>query len=547
MKTYEEITALNAELGAAAARAREAEALLRSITEGTASATGSEFFPSLVRHLAAAFQARYALVTECRPDQRARSLAFWKGTGLGDPFEYNVAMTPCARVLAGEVCYYPAHLADLFPEDRWLQELGAVSYLGMPMRDLGGRVVGHIAILDDRPWGAEPPGIPVLKVFAARAAAELKRQEAETELRSALAEVERLTRRLEAENVYLQEEIHREYNVVEMVGTSPALTAVLRKVEQIARADSTVLILGETGVGKELIARALHDRSTRRDRPLVKVNCSAISAGLVESELFGHVKGAFTGAIERRVGRFELADGGTIFLDEVGELSLDTQVKLLRVLQEQEFEPVGSSRSVRVDVRVIAATNRNLQEAVQAGRFRADLFYRLNVLPLVVPPLRERRGDIPQLAAFFVSRFAKRFGRPAAHIPEATMARLVQYDWPGNIRELQNVIERAVVLCQGPTLELDPDLLPVSAARHAPAGPAPSPAPAGGGRFHDPDGASLLTLDEMERAHIEAALERTGGRVEGPNGAARILGLHPNTLRGRMQKLGIKRRGPDRA
>ena len=261
------------------------------------------------------------------------------------------------------------------------------------------------------------------------------------------------------------------------------------------------------------------------------MNCAAISAGLVESELFGHVKGAFTGAIERRVGRFELADGGTIFLDEVGELPLETQVKLLRVLQEQEFEPVGSSKSARVDVRVIAATNRDLEEAVAGGRFRADLFYRLNVFPLRVPPLRERAADIPQLVMFFLGQFSKKFGRRIDSVSEPTMDRLARYAWPGNIRELQNVIERAVVLCPGSVLELDQDLLPVTGPGTAATGATPAPeSPAG-----------LATLEEMERAHILAALEQTGWLIEGPKGAAKILGLHPNTLRSRMDKVAIKR------
>jgi len=250
----------------------------------------------------------------------------------------------------------------------------------------------------------------------------------------AYEEVQGLRDRLARENVYLQEEIRREHPFEELVGSSPTLLATLRQVEQVAPTDTSVLILGETGTGKELIARAIHNRSARRDRPLVKVNCSAISAGLVESELFGHVKGAFTGALERRVGRFELADGGTIFLDEIGELPLDTQVKLLRVLQEQEFEPVGSSRTARVDVRVIAATNRDLQEALRAGRFRTDLFYRLNVFPIHVPPLRDRRSDIPQLVTFFLSRFAKKFGKRVGSVSPETMGRLTSYTWPGNIR-----------------------------------------------------------------------------------------------------------------
>jgi formate hydrogenlyase transcriptional activator len=347
-------------------------------------------------------------------------------------------------------------------------------------------------------------------------------------------EIAALKARLENENVYLQEEIRREHNFVEMVGSSSALLAALRTVEQVAPTDSTVLVSGETGTGKELIARAIHSRSARKDRALVKVNCAAISAGLVESELFGHVKGAFTGAIERRVGRFELAHGGTIFLDEVGELPLETQVKLLRVLQEQEFEPVGSSKSVRVDVRVIAATSRDLAEAIAGGRFRSDLFYRLNVFPLRVPPLRQRAADVPQLVTFFLGRFSKKFGRRIDRVSEETMNRLVRYPWPGNIRELQNVIERAVVLCQGSVLELDQDLLPATSVETAVSSAASAAAP-------DRAPSGLATLEEMERAHILAALEETGWLIEGPKGAAKVLALHPNTLRSRMERLAIKR------
>jgi len=361
----------------------------------------------------------------------------------------------------------------------------------------------------------------------------------------AYEEVRDLRDRLVRENVYLQEEIRREHPFEELVGSSPTLGAALHKVDQVAPGNTSVLILGETGTGKELIARAIHNRSARRDRPLVKVNCSAISAGLVESELFGHVKGAFTGALERRVGRFELADGGTIFLDEIGELPLETQVKLLRVLQEQEFEPVGSSRTLRVDVRVIAATNRDLQEAVRTGRFRPDLFYRLNVFPIAIPPLRERRADIPQLVMFFLSRFSRSLGKQISAVAPETMQHLCAYEWPGNVRELQNVIERAVVLCEGPVLEIDPDLVPLSAAtsrasepvaRSGSAEAAPPNEPAGV-RAAAPD--DIAPLEEMERRHIVAALDSTAGVIHGPNGAARILKLHPNTLRSRMEKLGI--------
>jgi len=349
-------------------------------------------------------------------------------------------------------------------------------------------------------------------------------------------EIATLKARLEKENVYLQEEIRTEHNFEEIIGNSPPLLELLRRVDQVAPTDSSVLIFGETGTGKELIARAIHNRSVRKSRPLVKVNCSAISAGLVESELFGHVKGAFTGAFERRIGRFELADGGTIFLDEVGELPLETQVKLLRVLQEREFEPVGSNRSVRVNVRIIAATNRNLQESINAGRFRSDLYYRLNVFPLDVPPLRERRSDIPQLAMFFLSRYSRNLGKKMEGISAASTEKLRSYSWPGNIRELQNVIERALILSPEPILELDTDLVSVSTsdafrgiAREAPEVVQATKPPA------------FKTLDEVERAHISAVLHQTRGVIEGTNGAAKTLGMHPNTLRHRMDKLGIKR------
>jgi formate hydrogenlyase transcriptional activator len=353
----------------------------------------------------------------------------------------------------------------------------------------------------------------------------------------AYEEIARLKATLEKENVYLREELRTEHDFEEIVGNSPALLHALSAVEQVAPTDATVLIYGETGTGKELVARAIHNRSVRRDRALVIVNCSAISAGLVESELFGHMKGAFTGAIERRIGRFELAADGTIFLDEIGELSLETQVKLLRVLQEHEFEPVGSSHRLRVDVRVIAATNRNLREAVEAGRFRPDLFYRLNVFPVELPPLRERRSDIPQLVAFYVSRFSKRFRKTVDRVSRESMEHLVNYSWPGNIRELQNVIERAVILSANSTLMLDRDLVPVAGfAKDAvtPQAPAPDPQP-----DYPKSPAPIPTLAEVERSHILTALQNTRGVVDGPNGAARILNLHPNTLRHRMDKLGI--------
>ena len=337
-------------------------------------------------------------------------------------------------------------------------------------------------------------------------------------------QVEQLKDRLEAENQYLQQEVENEHNCGDLVGKSPAIRAVMRQVEQVATTDSTVLIQGETGTGKELVALAIHKRSRRRDRPMVKVNCGAISAGLTESELFGHEKGAFTGALERRIGRFELADGGTLFLDEIGELPMETQVRLLRVLQEQEFERVGNSQPIRVNVRVIAAGNRDLEAEVAAGRFRADLFYRLNVFPIQVPPLRQRKDDIPLIAYCVLGRIAERLGKPLTGLSPRALQHLEAYGWPGNVRELLNVLERAAILSTGQEVDL-PD----------PLGRGPS-APLA----ESADG-ELLPLAELERRHIQRVLEHTDWVIEGPRGAAGILELHPNTLRSRLSKLGLKR------
>ena len=490
---------------------KRSEDLFRTLTEATAASTGSDFFSALVRHIATGLRVRYAFVTEClKGGQAVRTLAFWNGDGLGENFEYNLAGTPCEAVIQGDVCFHPDNLIERFPADVGLVDWKAQSFLGIPMLDRAGSTVGHIAILDRRPMDETALEIPVLKVFAARAAAELERLRTQQEL-------EALKNRLQAENVYLQEEIRTAHNFEEIVGNSPPLIEVLDRVQKVAGTDATVLIQGETGTGKELFARAIHSRSARKDRALVKVNCGAIPDGLVESELFGHVRGAFTGALDKRVGRFELANGGTIFLDEVGELPLETQVKLLRVLQEQEFEPVGSSRTVRVDVRVIAASNRNLEEAVREGRFRADLLYRLNVFPVKVPPLRERRSDIPVLAAFFVGGLAKKLGKPLDGFSRRGMEQLTAYSWPGNVRELENIVERAAILAQGPILEPEASLF----GDAAPASGSPS------------------ALVDVERGHIVSVLKATRGVVEGPRGAAQILGLHPNTLRSRIKKLGI--------
>jgi formate hydrogenlyase transcriptional activator len=343
--------------------------------------------------------------------------------------------------------------------------------------------------------------------------------------------------KLAAENAYLQDEIRQSRDSGGIVGRSPALEKVMALVDTVAPSAATVLIQGETGTGKELIARALHDRSPRHSHPLVKVNCAAISAGLVESELFGHVRGAFTGATSSRVGRFEVASGGTIFLDEVGELPLETQVKLLRVLQEREIEPVGSNQSRKVDVRVIAATNRDLEREVEAGRFRKDLFFRLNVVPIAVPPLRERVGDIELLALYLADRLGRELGKRVDGISPAALARLCAYDWPGNVRELSNVVERAVVLSHGPLLEIDAEMLPTAPRPPASSAPASAATPSATLRSESE------TLAAAQRRHVLAVLEETGGRIEGEQGAAARLGINPSTLRSRMKKFGIVRGG----
>ena len=336
----------------------------------------------------------------------------------------------------------------------------------------------------------------------------------------AYEEIASLKRRLEQENLYLQEEWRAEEAFADVVGESAAIQKVLASVRVVAGTGSTVLVTGETGTGKELIVRAIHGLSPRKDKILVKVNCAALPSGVIESELFGHEKGAFTGALSRRVGRFELAHGGTLFLDEVGDLPLELQAKLLRVLQEGEFERVGGTQLLKVDVRLIAATNRNLNSAVEEGRFRADLFYRLNVFPIAIPPLRERLEDVPRLTRHFAMVYGTKIGKRIETISEPVMSRLVDYGWPGNVRELQNIIERAVILSTNNRLELDDSLLtPVTEGRTK----------------------AVRTLEEIEREHILSVLKSVGWRVSGERGAARILGLKRTTLEARMNKLGISR------
>ncbi len=615
-------------------------AALRAIVEGTAQSIGAAFFQSLVRHLASAMGVSYAFVAEFdRATMRARTLAFWGKGAIKDNIEFDLAGTPCEDVIRSGLCHHPRGVREKFPRDQDAIELGIESYLGVPLLDVEGLVLGHLAVLDERPLPAEPRRLSIFRIFATRAAVELERlrvenrlleserryrelyeeapnayvaigadrrlrsvnhratqllgvsaaelvghpvvelfaetpagrSRAEEALRASfageeisgrelemrrrdggvlwvsvwmrplrgpdgripavhsiwvditdrvLAEAERA--RLQQQNLYLQEELKSVHNFEEIVGRSPALMAVLDSVGRVATTDATVLITGETGTGKELIARAIHSHSRRAARPLIKVNCAALPEGLVESELFGHEKGAFTGAIARRIGRFELADGGTLFLDEIGELPPETQAKLLRVLQEHELERVGGGTSIQVDVRIIAATNRDLIKAVREKSFREDLYYRLSVFPVPLPPLRERAEDIPLLVRFLLDRFAARIGKRIEGVSQQTMRRLAAYRWPGNIRELENVLERAIILAAGPTLDFE-----IDGGRTSPLDATEDTAPS--------------SLEAIERRHILAVLGQTNWVIDGPRGAAGILGLHPNTLRSRLKKLGIVR------
>jgi len=400
-----------------------------------------------------------------------------------------------------------------FPEHAALLKGGIRSAVSVPMA-IKGKIIGTLNIGSRVPgqYGAEDASL--LAAIGEQVALAIENL-------LVYEEIAALKARLEEENVYLQEEVRTEAAFGDVIGESPAVLGVLASVRQVAKTDSTVLVTGETGTGKELVVRAIHDLSRRKDKLLVKVNCAALPAGVIESELFGHEKGAFTGALTRKVGRFELANRGTLFLDEIGDLPLELQAKLLRVLQDGEFERVGGTQTLKVDVRLITATNRNLELAVSEGRFRADLFYRLNVFPIVIPPLRERKQDIPRLARHFAMLYASKMGKNVGTVSAGALERLAAYDWPGNVRELQNIIERTVILSPMGRFELG-DLVA------APAAGSPKPHARG--------------LEDVERQHIVEVLEETGWRVSGERGAAKILGLKRTTLEARMKKLGILRR-----
>jgi PAS domain S-box-containing protein len=631
------------------------QSALREIVEGTAAETGEAFFDELVKHLARAIGTKCAWVTEWLESQRRlRALSFWVGEGFYGDFEYDIVDTPCEPVIENrKLIHVPDRVLELYAHDPSLETLGAVSYMGVPLFDTDGRILGHLAVLHDAPMQEDERITAIFNIFAGRAAAELRSirrdrdiHEREQKLsrlidsamdaiveldgdlrisslnsaaervfgcdpskvretsfntfltresRGKLAyltdqlrqqpagkqslsipdgldavradgtgflaeatlsrfevaerpyytvilrninerlEAEERIRDLMSETEYLRAEIEALHGFDEIVGQSPALGRVLADVGRVAGAETTVLITGETGTGKELIARAIHQRSARSKKPLITVNCAAIAANLQESEFFGHERGAFTGATQRREGRFKLADGGTIFLDEVGEMPLDLQAKLLRVLQDGEFEPVGGTRSVRVDVRVLAATNRELERMAKEGTFRTDLLYRLNVFPLHVPPLRERGEDVVLLAEAFAKKFARRRGGNVAPLAESAKVKLRRYEWPGNVRELQNVVERALITSpDGRRLNLD-RALPDTRSDAPDAAMALS---------SDQEQGRILTAVEMrdlERGNLRRALEAASWKISGSGGAAERLGVKPNTLSSRMKALGIHR------
>ncbi|HLP37210.1 sigma 54-interacting transcriptional regulator [Lacibacter sp.] len=626
---------------------KKEEDILRIISEGTAALTGMDYLQGLTKIVTEVLGVRYALVSECANEEktRVRTISYVDRKQVLENIEYDLEGTPCQYVMNGKDYFCADELEKSFPGEKGIQ-----SYIAVPIDSPEtGEVLGHIAALDSIPMTSDQNQANILRIFAARAGAEMDRlsalkkleelnkaldlslkesdqrykdlfeqapiayvhegldskfikanraalkilgvkpeevpytygsslvpdtPDAQKRLKEAFASIGRGTdtsgivlelrrkdtgapiwiqwwsnpdvggqftrtmfiditervlmeqeqARLKAQNQYLQEEIKYNHNFEDIVSTSKKFHKVLQQIEQVASTDATVLILGESGTGKELIARAIHNISNRNKRPLVKVNCATLPANLIESELFGHERGAFTGAMEKKIGRFELADTGTIFLDEIGELPVELQAKLLRVLQEGEFERLGNPKTMKVNVRIIAATNRNLQTAIEKKEFREDLYYRLNVFPIITPPLRDRKEDIPLLVKHFIRKHETKMGRKITEVAPDVLTALHQYNLPGNVRELENLIERALIISKGSVLEYG-DWIPaasgISAANHS--------------------SSSKQTLEDVEKEHIIQTLERTNWKVSGEKGAAKILGLNATTLEARMKKLGISR------
>jgi PAS domain S-box-containing protein len=635
-----------------ATEAMKDETALRLVVEGTVSETGVEFFRALVKNLATVMGTAGAWVTEYLPkQQRLRAHAFWLNAAFVENFEYDIAGTVCAAAVEQKkLIHIPDRVLELYPGVPDLRALNAVSYLGVPLLDTEGEVIGHLGVLDTKPLPADARLISLFEIFAARATAESRRLKVEQQVRareqelSALLdnamdailvldarmkivrvnpaaerllgctredlvgesindflvpesaarveafakeiggrpegrqqlwvpqdfiarrwdhsvfpaegtlsrfenrnetfytlilrnsderlEAERQIRLLTQEAEYLREAVREMPGHDDLLGRSDCMQAVFDAIKRVAKTDSTVLITGETGTGKELVARSIHRASGRADKPLVLVNCAAIPANLIESELFGHERGAFTGAVNRREGRFSLANGGTIFLDEVGELPLELQAKLLRVLQEGEFEPLGRTKTVKVDVRVVAATNRDLKRMCADGKFREDLYFRLHVFPIHIPPFRERGRDVEHLAAAFIQRFARRMGKRIHPLTDDQLKRLRNYDWPGNVRELQNVIERAIILTSGHQLELERAMGGIAT---------PAPTVSLASMEQNTRVFTVREMEDLERANILRALESCGGQVSGESGAARLLGIPATTLNSRMKAWKIKR------
>ena len=497
----------------------------------TNSVTGLDFFRSFVKSIAKILDVKYVFISKCINNEKTevRTMAFWESGKYGKDFEYSLEGTPCKKAVSGEFSCYMDNVLEIFPQDEQLKKYGAKGYLGLPVYNSKNNVTGHLAVFHDGPFSEIPKYFSILQIFAIRAGSELERMENENTLRRshqklelAFEEIKNLKTRLESENIYLKEEIHTEHNHEEIIGNSGRLKEVIEKIKKVAGTDTTVLIRGETGTGKELVARSVHNFSKRNKKPLIKINCPAIPASLIESELFGHEKGAFTGAINNKTGKFKLADGGTILLDELGDLPLESQAKLLRVLQEKEFETVGGTATQTVDVRVIAATNRDLEKAVKEGTFRSDLYYRLNVFPIDIPPLRDRKEDIEAISNHFVNKYGGKLGKTFKPINTTVLDKLKSYNWPGNIRELENIIERAAILSTGSSLEISDSLI---SSNDSPG-------------INSPES----TLEEIERTHILSVLEKTSWRISGDKGAAVILDMNPSTLRTRMAKLGIKKK-----